>query len=180
MKNFKEMVKPFAVLVIICVIVGGLLALTDYVTAPIIEENNRAAAKKTRKELLPDAASYEELTVSDAHDVDGVYVGKDANGVPVGYIISVTRSGYKSVSVSVALGTGGEITGLAVDASSETKGIGSKIADADYIAEYIGISGSADDVDLIAQATYSSSAVRECVNAAFAVYEEIGGAEDEK
>lgn len=174
MKKIKEMIKPFAVLVIICVIAGGLLALTNHITAPIIEENNRAAAENTRKELLPDAATYEELSVSEKYDVDSVYVGKDENGVPVGYIVSVTRSGYKSVSASVALDTNGEIMGLSVDASSETKGIGSKVAEADYVAKYIGISCSANDVDLIAQATYSSAALRECVNAAFAVYDEIG------
>lgn len=175
MKKLKEMLKPFAVLVIICVVSGGLLALTNYVTAPIIEENNRAAAEKTRKELLPDATAYEELSVSDEHDVDSVYVGKDADGEPVGYIVTITRSGYKSVSASVALGAAGEVIGMSVDASSETKGIGSKIADADYVAKYIGTAGSADGVDLISQATYSSAALRDCVNAAFAVFEEIGG-----
>lgn len=180
MKNFREMIKPFAVLVIICITVGGLLALTNHITAPIIEENSRIAAEKTRRELLPDASVYEELSVSDEHGADSVYVGKDENGDPVGYIVSVTRSGYKSVSVAVALGTDGKVVGMSVDASSETKGIGSKVAEADYVAKYTGLTDSADDVDLISQATYSSAAVRDCVNAAFAVYDEIGGAGNEK
>ncbi len=174
MKKIKEMIKPFAVLVIICIVVGGLLALTNHITAPIIEKNAEVAAENTRRELLPEAASYEKLSVSEEHDIDSVYVGKDESGALVGYIVSVTRSGYKSVSASIALDTNGQITGLSVDASSETKGIGSKIADSDYVAKYLGVSGSANDVDLIAQATYSSAALRDCVNAAFAVYEEIG------
>ncbi len=175
MKNFKAMVKPFSVLVVICIVVGGLLALTNHITAPIIEENARIESESIRKALLPSAADFEELSVPSGHEVDSVYVGRDADGNAVGYIVSVTRSGYKSVSATVAVGTDGKVTDLSVDASSETQGIGSKIADEGYFSKYIGISGSADGVDLISQATYSSTALRECVNAALDVYEAIGG-----
>lgn len=175
MKKTNEIIKPFAVLVIICVIAGGVLALTNHIASPIIEKNKLAAAEATRRELLPTATTYEELSLTDPKAADSAYVGKDADGDVVGYIISVTRSGYKSVSVAVALDPEGTVTGLSVDVSSETKGIGSKAGEEAYVSKYIGISDSADDVDLIAQATYSSSAVRECVNAALDVYCKLGG-----
>ncbi len=175
MIKFKDVLRPFFVLVIISVIVGGLLGLTDYITEPIIEENARIEAENIRKALLPTAETFEALDVPDGHDVGGIYVGNDADGNAVGYIVSVTRRGYKSVSATVAVGTDGRILDLSVDTSSETQGIGSKVGDRGYFSKYIGISGSADGVDLISQATYSSKALRECVNAALAVCEEIGG-----
>ncbi len=180
MKSFKEMIRPFLVLVIISVLVGALLGLTNHITAPIIEENARIEAENTRKALLPSATEFEPLEVSDAHDIDSAYIGHDADGNTVGYIISVTRSGYKSVSATVAIGTDGKILDLSVDASSETQGIGSKVGDRGYFSKYIGVSGSADGVDLISQATYSSTALRNCVGAALAVFEEIGGAANER
>ena len=179
MKNW-ELIKPFVVLVSICLIVGIALGITNFVTEPIIERNAAEKAREIRVAVLPDAVEFVEVENDPQWDVNDVYEGV-ADGKTVGYVISVTRKGYKSVTVTVGIGVDGEIVGMSVDASSETSGIGSKVAEEDYIQKFLGLkggtAGGADGVDIISQATYSSRGVKECVNAAFSVYEAIGGAE---
>lgn len=173
----KNMIKPFVVLVVICLISGSLLALTNYITEPIIAENAAKAAAETRRGVLPDAKEFSELEASGEVDVDSIHKGVDGYGNTVGYVVSVTRKGYKSVSVTVGVDADGKIVGMSVDASKETSGIGSKVALDDYVSKFIGLHDNADDVDIIAQATYSSSAVKACVNAALEAFSAIGGDE---
>ena len=53
-----DFVLPIVVLVLICAVMSGLLAVTNNVTAPIIDEAERAANEAARKEVmhLADAA----------------------------------------------------------------------------------------------------------------------------
>ncbi len=173
----KNMIKPFVVLVVICLIAGSLLALTNYITEPIISENAEKAAAETRLAVLPDAKEFSKIESLDADEINSIHKGVDGDGNTVGYVVSVTRKGYKSVSVTVGLDAEGKIVGMSVDASKETSGIGSKVALDEYVSKFIGLHDNADDVDIIAQATYSSSAVKACVNAALEAFSEIGGNE---
>ena len=52
MKNsiVKDFVMPIAVLTVICLVISAALAMTNMVTAPIIEETSRRNAEAARKE----------------------------------------------------------------------------------------------------------------------------------
>ena len=47
-----EMARPVVVLVVICLVASALLGFTNAKTAPVIEENIRIEAEKTRKEVI--------------------------------------------------------------------------------------------------------------------------------
>ena len=49
------------VLLIITAIASGVLAYLNTITQPIIEENQRVAQEKARKEVLPSALTFEEI-----------------------------------------------------------------------------------------------------------------------
>ena len=68
----------------------------------------------------------------------------------------------------------GVITGVMFDTSSETPGLGYKIAEADYINKFI---GATDDsgADIIANCTYSSKGAKQAVNKAAAAFAAING-----
>jgi len=68
----------------------------------------------------------------------------------------------------------GVITGVMFDVSSETPGLGDKIAEADYINKFI---GATDDsgADIIANCTYSSKGAKQAVNKAAAAFAAING-----
>lgn len=167
---FQEMIRPLLVLVAICLVVSALLAYTNSVTAPIIEENKRIAAEQNRKAVLDGAESFTEIECDTAAlGITGAF--REDSGK--GYVITAANQGYGGlVEVTVGLDTDGRIVGLSADVSKETSGVGSKAGEADYILKFIGSSGSSH-VDKISGATYSSVAVRAGVDAALAAFEEI-------
>lgn len=161
-KIYQDMIKPFIVLVVICIVTGALLGYTNSLTAPVIEANAVAAEEATRKLMLPEATGFEEITPDSAWGVNSVF--KDIGGT--GYVITAASKGYGgNVVVTVGFDNEGKILHMSVDASTETQGVGSKVANEANIQKYIGLSGSvADDSSLlITSATFSSKAVRTAV-----------------
>ena len=169
--TFQEMIKPLLVLVVICLVVSALLGFTNSVTAPIVEENERIAAEQTRKAVLAGAESFTEIECdAEALGITSAY--KEDSGK--GYVITAGRKGYGGqVVVTVGIDGSGKVVGLSANVSTETSGVGSKAGLPAYTDKYIGLSGSADGVDTISGATYSSTAVRNGVTAALAAYDAI-------
>ena len=68
----------------------------------------------------------------------------------------------------------GTETGIWVDASTQTTGIGSKVADDSFASGFVGWNGgevsNGSPVDALSGATYSSNAVFNAVNAAIDCY----------
>lgn len=169
---FQEIVKPFLVLVIICVVAAGILALTNQATAPVIEENARVEAEQTRKEVLPNATGFEEIVCEESWGIDSAYA--DVGGS--GYVFTASAKGYGG-DVVVTMGVDGEgkILAVKVDASSETQGIGSKWEKAERTDKLIGMDGATLEVETISGATFTSKAVKTSVENALKVYEAIQG-----
>ena len=74
----------------------------------------------------------------------------------------------------VSFDEAGVITGVMFDTSSETKGLGDKIVEPDFINKFI---GATDDsgADIIANCTYSSKGAKEAVNKAAAAFAALNG-----
>ena len=64
-KTFEMIVKPIIVLSVICLIVSGLLAVTNNATLPVIEANNKKIADAARAEVLPEATSFSQVEYTD-------------------------------------------------------------------------------------------------------------------
>ena len=169
--TFQEMIKPLLVLVIICLVVSALLGFTNSVTAPIVEENERIKAEQTRQSVLEGSQSFTEIDCdAEALGITSAY--KEDSGK--GYVITAGRKGYGGeVVVTVGIDGAGKVVGLSANVSTETSGVGSKAGLPAYTDKYLGLSGSANGVDAISGATYSSTAVRNGVNAALAAYDAI-------
>lgn len=167
---FQEIVKPFLVLVIICVAAAGVLALTNEATKPIIDENARMEAEQTRKAVLPDATEFEEIPCEESWGIDSAY--RDAGGS--GYVFTASAKGYGGdVVVTLGVDTEGKILNMKVDASTETQGIGSKTAKTEYTDKFLGQDKDSLQVDTITGATFSSKAVKTSVENALKAFEAI-------
>ena len=168
--TFQEMIRPLIVLVLICLAVSALLGFTNSVTAPIIEENKRTVAEQTRRSVLEGAESFTEIECDkEALGITGAY--REDSGK--GYVITAERKGYGGmVTVTVGLDADGRIVGLSADVSTETSGVGSKAGREDYTGRFIGQTDSSS-VDKISGATYSSTAVKNGVDAAVAAFTAI-------
>ena len=163
-----EMARPVVVLVVICLVASALLGFTNAKTAPVIEENIRTEAEKTRKAVLPAASEFAELEVSGeqaATGVTGIFEGDNGTG----YVVTVEKTGYGgAVVVTVGFDTEGKILCVKANVSTETQGVGSKVGEESMLARFEGLSGDVSGVALKTGATFTSNAVREGVQAACA------------
>ena len=156
----QEILKPFIVLVCICLIAAALLGYTHGVTDPIILEMRDKAAQEARIAVLPGATSFTKVDCdTDALGIVEAY--KEDNGL--GYVMVAQNKGYGGeVVATVGLDQYGNIVGILADVSSETQGVGTKVGIQAYLDNYIGNAHPAQ-VDGISGATYSSNAMRESI-----------------
>ena len=166
-----DFVAPIVVLVLICAIMSGLLAATNNITAPIIEEAERKANEAARLEVMPNATGFEEVVVDGElpASVTGVY--KATNDV--GYVFSLTTTGYggkNTLKMTVGIGMDGKITDTKVLSHSETAGLGSKITTDAFKSQFPGKDAGLEGVDNISGATFSSNYYRAAIADAYTAY----------
>ncbi len=92
-----------------------------------------------------------------------------------GYIVTATAQGAEGpITLSVGLDAGGAVTGIVVTDSIEAPEYGGKALQESYLSGYLGLSDS-EGVAAYTGATYTSQAIRECVDKAFLQYGVING-----
>ena len=168
---------PIIVLVLICAVMSGLLAFTNGITAPIIEEAERKANEEARLEVLPQADSF--LQVEQAGLPEAVReVYQAQNGA--GYTFSITTQGYggkNTLKMAVGIDMDGKITGVKVLSHKETAGLGSKIAaDEGFYGQFPGLDAAgAAAADTISGATFSSNYDKAAIADAFTAFDAVKG-----
>lgn len=120
--------------------------------------------------VLPDAGALTAVEVPTS--IDAMYTGEN-----YGTILVCTVEGFykKDVTAYVGFDDDGVITGVYINAATQTEGIGRQVDGIDFAKQFKGQSGSIT-VDAIAGATVSSQAAGDAVKAAVAAYETIKGA----
>ena len=122
--NAKEILVPAVSLFIICLVVTALLAVTNMVTAPKIDELAAERQNEAKKVVLSDAESFsDEKTV----EKDGVqytyYEGLSQSEEKIGYVFLTSAKGYGGdIDIMVGIGNDGSVKGVTVLSISETAG----------------------------------------------------------
>ena len=177
----RELVLLTLVLVIICLVVTGALALTYQVTKPVIEDINAQNADLARTEVLPSgaAAGFESVDVKLPENVVDVYQAADGSGMT---FTTIDKGFGGVVTVMTGIDANGAITGVKITGHSETPGLGTKAMTPEHLSQYLGqtaITNSSEsgktEIDAITGATISSNAIFRAVDTALAEYELIGG-----
>ena len=188
--NFKDIFIPTISLFLICLVITAALALTNWVTAEKIAENEAQKKTESMQTVVPDATDFEDKSTEDAE----VFAGLDASGNLVGYAISAATTGYGGqVKVMTGIDTEGNIIGVDVFYNDdETPGLGKNTSNEDFTSQYQGLSanedivvskdsasGNAQTVDAVTSATISSRAVTKAVDEALSIYRVIQTKEGE-
>ena len=167
-------VAPIIVLTVICLVVAGLLAYVNSITAPVIAQAAAEAEEEAKKEVLQAADSF--TTVEDLsgcpETLESAYVAE--NGAGDVFILSGPGYGGQ-VQIIVGIGSDGTITGTKVLDHSETAGLGARITQDKFRDQFVGQDSSLSDVTLISGSTISSKAFRGLVQDAFAAFEVLEG-----
>ena len=172
----KKSVKSILVLVCICATVSVLLALTNYVTAPIVKENEEKKVTASLLEVLPDGENFESIDISKyelPESVSAVYRAKSG-----GYVVKLDTKGYATGMVILCGISGeGKIVGTKMVSSSETPSIGGKAADV-FAKNVIGKDiNNVSEVDTVAGATKTTEAYRTALKDALQTVADISKGE---
>lgn len=187
----KETLVLMVKLCLICVIVAGLLALVNSVTAPRIAENDAKVFSASMEEVLPNGGNFKRVEeFSFTTDLTGVVLDsfyKADNGYVVTTICSEGYGG--DIKVMVGINEDFTVNCVKIMSMSETAGLGAKASDKAFTDGYIGLKsgigveknngGSAEEnsISAISGATVTSKAVTKAVNLALAVAEGDGANE---
>jgi len=171
--NNKTLIKSIVVLTAICIVISAALAVVNSFTSPIIEAAAAERETASRQQALPAADSFEELPLDRFPDsITSAYLGKDANGEPVGYVFTAGNHGFDGVIlVMTAIDMEGKIVQtVTLDVTSETATLGGLTAKEAYTSMFTGKDAALDGVDVISGATITSKAYEQCVLDAFEAY----------
>lgn len=182
-----SMAKIGGTLLAFSAIAALLLAGTNQITAPVIEQRNIKANNEARMEVLPAAKDFKEVKAeqyksANSATVSEVYEATDGSKT-VGYTIKVNPSGYGgAVEVTIGISKEGKITGVKIGNNSETPGLGAKAAEPAFYEQYKDKEAKAleviksgapgeNQIKAISGATITSKAVTNGVNEAIQVFD---------
>ena len=162
----RDIMKLALRLFLFALVASVALALTNEVTKGPIAEQKIAAQREALNKVLP-GYEYAEIEaiegLAEGSLVDQLFTATDASGNVAGYAMVTNPQGYGGpIPVTVGISTEGYVTQTYVGALSETAGLGTKVAEAPFMEQFIGIPADpdtlSDNVDTIGGATVSSSA----------------------
>lgn len=117
----KKSVTSTLTLVCICAVIAVMLAITNAITAPIIEQNNNAAANEALLQVMPNGKNFTEIDVS-AYTLPAT-VTKAYSEDGGGYVFQLTTTGYASgFNIMCGVNADGTVSGTTCLSSGETLG----------------------------------------------------------
>ncbi len=186
MKKFSigDILKPVIVLTAICVVTSALLAYTNSLTKPVIDNLAVETELKTRKIVLSQADSFTDEKLGDV----AYCTGKAADGATIGYVFTTSAKGYGGdVNIMVGVNADGTISGVQTLSLSETPGLGMNAQKPTFLEQFIGKTlgvsvtknePGENEIKALTGATITSNAVNTAVNTALDYYAQITGGAD--
>ncbi|MBP5617798.1 MAG: FMN-binding protein [Clostridia bacterium] len=171
----KTILKPALILTVLCLVVTAAVAGVNLLTRDAIAAADKAAAEAGMAALIPNE-TFTPLTGSDLESAEA-YQAKS------GFVFVASCNGYGGpVKVMTAVDNAGAVIGVTVlNCDDETPGLGQNAKKAAFTDQFKGKSGSVEltkkggEIAAVTSATYTSTAVKECVNAALRDYQKCKG-----
>ncbi|MCI5939069.1 MAG: FMN-binding protein [Acholeplasmataceae bacterium] len=166
----KEYIKSSLIIVVVVLVFGGLMFALNFLTGPIIEENNQGAELAPLKEVMPDGVKFELIYDKDnasASTLTGVkdHVSKVyKETTDKGYVFRCeTTSQYSKnpMIFTVGITIDGKICGVKVNEYHESLDF------KDYPQNYVGKDSTLADVGVFSGVTFSSNAFKEAMEEGF-------------
>ena len=166
----KDVVRAFVTLTIVCVVLALVLSGVNAMTVDTIEQKQIQIADESRRELLPQADTFEVTT--DGLPEGVVEVARAQNGA--GYVIQTTAKGYGGdIVMMTAFDQEGKIVACKVLSSSETPGLGKRVEEDAFLSQFKGYDAPVEvgkEITKVTSASISSRAATSCVNLAIEAY----------
>ena len=153
-----EVIKLGITLMIVTIIAGAALALTNHLTAPQIEIQKELVIKESLNKVIEADSFKEEDKYYNAYDKDEKLIGK---------VLKIEAPGYSSIiNALVGINLDNSIIGVDVISQQETPGLGANIEKDTFLQQFIGktrdnlkIKKDGGEIDAVTGATISSRAI---------------------
>lgn len=153
-------------LMLFALVSGLALAGVNALTEGPIREQAILKTNITREAVLPQADEFEPYDIANPEkypEIDEVFSGS-SDGQTVGFTFLISPYGYKGdIVMTLGVNADGSVNALSVVSQSETAGLGSRVADDEFLGQFPGAAADPDtiagDIDTITGATVSSKAV---------------------
>lgn len=180
----KNVLVPAAILTAICIVISGLLALTNDITHEKIEDLARKESIATMSLIYTDTGmGFQELTATDNEGNEFSYAKAINDGETYGYIFTTSKNGYGGeVKVMTGINDDGSIKAVYIlSVADETPGLGQNAKNEDFTKQFIGkqkeISKEKNaEIQAITGATITTNAVIDDVNRARELFNIVKGA----
>ncbi|MDR0812506.1 MAG: FMN-binding protein [Oscillospiraceae bacterium] len=166
----KNFVIPIVVLLAICIVIAGALAAVSGATEEVIAQGREERTNAAMRELVPAAQSFDaaELPIStqetDFSAVQSMYTAETPDGrVSIVVVSGDGYSGAGSLRFMVVVSDSGTVLATKTLANNDTKGLGSRVSEASFEAQFVGMDSSLTGFDGISGATISSTAYKKAV-----------------
>lgn len=183
----KKNIRYALILLTICAVATFFLALTNSVTAPVIEEMDIQARLKALE------AVSDGLEIGEQRDVEGVHyvsyqIDLSSDGSPAGWILGLKTNGYGGEMTLVAsYSLDGVMQYAQLLGHSETPGLGKKAEENWYMEKFKGTGGSkpvpttkamldASDAQAISGSSVTFTAIAKAIAAGSDYVKSLGGA----
>ena len=166
----KKYIKSVISLTVICAAVATLLAVTNFVTAPIIEKNAASAANEALVIVMPEGTDFTPVDIS-AYQLPATVteVYTEAGG---GCVVKLTTAGYGTdMLIMCGVNAAGEITGATCLSSNETLGVEKTYGDT--VAGFT--SDTIESLATLSGATMTTQAYKNALNDALNTAIILGG-----
>lgn len=173
---------------VICIVVAGLLAWINSMTAPVIEKNESETFEQSLSEVLTGADDFQKVDIDFEPSETGVKLDSFYKAGDNGFVVTtVCSEGYGGdIKVMVGVNPDKTINRIKIMSLSETAGLGAKANTEEFMNQYNGLKagigveknggGNHDNntISAISGATITSKAVTKAVNCALQVVDEGG------
>ena len=169
-KTTRKQLPAYLILALIALAAALLLAVTNAITAGPIKAHEEAAQNAAFQSVMT-ADSFSTMSIPDGCNVTSLVEAKK-DGKTIGYCAVSSAKGYGgNVAVTLGVDMDGKIVGCQIGDTNfaETDGFGTRCADEEFTAQFIGKSGPFtlnENVDGLTGATITSTAAVEAINAA--------------
>ncbi|MBQ4141027.1 MAG: FMN-binding protein [Clostridia bacterium] len=165
--NIKHLLKTIAILLAIVAVFGVAMFGLNFLTGPIIAENNKGAEFAPLLAVMPDAENFEEVTSTLADIPESVIaVYKETSGK--GFVVRAkasTQYSKEPMELTFGVTADGKICGIQLDVYTDS--IDFRTKDANYITSFLEKDSALADIGTVSGATYSSTAFKDAVSAGF-------------
>ncbi len=187
----KEIIKLALILFGISFVAAIALKTTEQVTAEPIQTQINTANELARKEVFPDADSFEAIEPATLEELKAdydilqeVFFAKKGSDV-IGYVVKTTPNGFSgAVEVITGISNDEKLTGVRIGNMSETPGLGDLAKKPEFYEQYAGKAASGEigvaksapkdsEIQALTGATITSRGVTLGVNTAIQIVEFI-------